>query len=62
MRDEDRDAIRKRAKELAADAPELDPERLTRLRMITNPPRTPRPGRTRGRGTGEPQPPEDGKR
>lgn len=65
MRDEDREAINRRAKELAAEAPDLDPDRLARLRMITNPPRTPRPGRggsTRAPFFGEPQSPEDGPR
>ena len=64
MRDEDREAIERRTDELVAEAPELSPEALDRLRRLTNPPKTPRPKRkprrSRGPLSGEPPTPADG--
>ena len=60
MRESEREAIDRRAEELAAEAPELDPEALARLRRLTNPPKTPRPNR-RGPREREPRPPGAGR-
>lgn len=45
MRKEQREAIDRRAEELAEEAPELSPEALARVKRLTNPPKTPRPNR-----------------
>lgn len=58
MRESERADIDRRAEELAAEAPELSPEALARLRRLTNPPKTPRPGRHRkSRGSLSDEPP-----
>jgi hypothetical protein len=57
MRDEDREAIRARARRLAAEAPELTEERRESLRRLVNPPKTPRPGGASTRGHGDDGPP-----
>jgi len=61
MREEDRAANRERARKLAAEAPELTEERRESLRLLVNPPKTPRPGRNRERRTGEPPTLGDGR-